>query len=133
MLDKKGYEEGEAVLRFKGNINDSNPAFRDFPLARINLAEHPIQKNKYRVWPLMNLSVAVDDIEFKTTHAVRGKDHRDNAERQKLIFKVTAKKLVDPQNVSFSEAKANGKILTLMTCWPAGTTLKRLIVTAELQ
>ena len=71
MLNKKGYKEGEAVVRFKSNINDPNPAMRDFPLARIDLHEHPIQKNKYRVWPLMNLSVAVDDMELKMTHIIR--------------------------------------------------------------
>lgn len=94
MLSKKGgFGEGEAVFRFKtpdeeGGMNHPNPAMRDFPLARINESSHPIQKKKYRVWPLMNLSVSVDDIELKMTHVIRGKDHMDNAERQKMIYKV---------------------------------------------
>ncbi len=92
MLDKKGYSEGGAVLRFKSNMKNKNPAMRDFPLARINLKEHPLQKKKYRVWPLMNLAVTVDDIELKMTHIIRGKDHRDNAERQRMIYKVLNKK-----------------------------------------
>jgi glutamyl-tRNA synthetase len=92
MLDKSGYKEGEAVVRFKSDIKDSNPAMRDFPLARIDLHEHPLQKNKYRVWPLMNLSVSVDDMELKMTHIIRGKDHMDNAKRQKLIFDIFNKK-----------------------------------------
>ena len=93
MLDKKkGYKEGEAVLRFKSSMQDPNPAMRDFPLARINEREHPRQKKKYRVWPLMNLVVPVDDIELKMTHIIRGKDHRDNAERQKKIFDALGKK-----------------------------------------
>jgi glutamyl-tRNA synthetase len=97
MIDKKGYKEGEAVLRFKtpnelGGIAHKNPAMRDFPLARINTKKHPRQGTKYRVWPLMNLSVSVDDIELKMTHMIRGKDHRDNAERQKMIFSVFNKK-----------------------------------------
>lgn len=86
MLDKKGYAQGEAVLRFKSNLQDKNPAMRDFPLARINLTKHPLQKNKYKVWPLMNLAVTVDDIEQDVTHVIRGKDHKDNAERQKMIY-----------------------------------------------
>ncbi len=85
--NKKGFCVGEAVLRFKSNMKHKNPAMRDFPLARINLTKHFRQKNKYRVWPLMNLAVAVDDIEMKMTHIIRAKDHRDNAERQKLIYK----------------------------------------------
>jgi len=92
MFVKKGFKQGEAVLRFKSNIKDKNPAMRDFPLARINESSHPLQKNKYRVWPLMNLSVTVDDIELKMTHIIRAKEHRDNAERQKMIYKILDKK-----------------------------------------
>lgn len=97
MLDKKGFKEGQAVLRFKTSekhkgMKNPNPALRDFPLARISEKVHPLQKKKYRVWPLMNLAVSVDDIELGMTHVIRGKDHRDNAERQKLIFEVFGKK-----------------------------------------
>jgi len=86
MLDKKGFKPGQAVLRFKSVMKNKNPAMRDFPLARINLEMHPRQGKKYRVWPLMNLAVAVDDIELKMTHIIRAKDHRDNALRQKKIY-----------------------------------------------
>jgi glutamyl-tRNA synthetase len=83
---KESYEQGEAVLRFKSGMKNKNPAFRDFPLARINLTKHPRQGKKYRVWPLMNLAVAVDDIDEGMTHIIRAKDHRDNAARQKMIY-----------------------------------------------
>jgi len=92
MLDIDGYDEGQAVLRFKSDIKDPNPAMRDFPLARINLKPHPRQGTKFRVWPLMNLAVTVDDLEYGMTHIIRGKDHKDNAERQKKIYKVLGKK-----------------------------------------
>lgn len=91
MLDQEGFKEGEAVLRFKSGMKDKNPAMRDFPLARINTTKHPLQKNKYKVWPLMNLAVTVDDIENNMTHVIRAKDHRDNAERQKKIYKILRK------------------------------------------
>ena len=95
MLDKssKGFKQGEAVIRFKSGMKNKNPAMRDFPLARINLTKHPRQGSKYKVWPLMNLAVAVDDIEMKTTHIIRAKDHRDNAKKQEMILKVLGKKL----------------------------------------
>ena len=93
MLSKTGYDEGEAVLRFKSGMQNANPAMRDFPLARINLTKHPLQGKKYRVWPLMNLAVTVDDIELKMTHIIRGKDHMDNAKRQELIYKALGKKI----------------------------------------
>jgi len=92
MLSKKGYKQGEVVLRFKSDLENKNPAMRDFPLARINIHKHPLQGSKYRVWPLMNLAVTADDLEMKMTHVIRGKEHRDNAERQKLIYKVLGKK-----------------------------------------
>jgi glutamyl-tRNA synthetase len=92
MLDKKGFKEGGAVLRFKSNVKDKNPAMRDFPLARINLTKHVRKGNKYRVWPLMNLAVSVDDIELKMTHIIRAKEHRDNARRQEKIYLIFGKK-----------------------------------------
>jgi glutamyl-tRNA synthetase len=92
MLDKKGFAEGKAVLRFKSDMKHKNPAMRDFPLARISETPHPRQGDKYRVLPLMNLSVVVDDMELKMTHIIRGKDHRDNAERQRMIFDIFKKK-----------------------------------------
>ena len=95
MLDKSnGFKQGDAVLRFKSEkgMKDKNPAMRDFPLARINETKHPLQGNKYKVWPLMNLAVAIDDVETKVTHVIRAKDHIDNAKRQEMIYKSLKKK-----------------------------------------
>ncbi|MCS7134371.1 MAG: glutamate--tRNA ligase family protein [Candidatus Pacearchaeota archaeon] len=86
------YKEGEAVLRFKSSMQLENPSLRDFPLARIIEKEHPRQGKKYRVWPLMSFSVAVDDIEYGITHVIRAKEHRDSAKRQEMIYKALGKK-----------------------------------------
>ncbi len=83
----KDYDDGDAVVRFKTDVAHPNPAMRDFPLLRINTSEHPRVGLKYRVWPLMNFSVAIDDMEMGITHAIRGKDHADNAKRQEMIHK----------------------------------------------
>lgn len=85
MFDKNGYQMGDVVARFKSDIKHPNPAMRDFPLLRINDTPHPRQSSKYRVWPLMNFSVAIDDMELGVTHTLRGKDHADNAKRQEMI------------------------------------------------
>ncbi len=87
MFSPEKCKEGDAVLRFKSSMQDKNPAMRDFPLVRINDSEHPRQKFKYRVWPLMNLCVTVDDIEAGMTHIIRAKDHADNAKRQEMMYK----------------------------------------------
>ena len=97
LMLEPGFGEGEAVLRFKSNIKDKNPAMRDFPLARINESAHPKTGNKYRVWPLMNLAVTVDDIELGMTHIIRGKDHKDNAKRQEKIYKALKKSTKFPE------------------------------------
>lgn len=83
----KDYKEGEAVLRIKTDIKHPNPAIRDWPAARIIVIPHPRQGKKYRVWPLMNLSVAIDDHELGITHAIRAKEHIDNEKRQLYIYK----------------------------------------------
>jgi len=80
------YEGGDAVLRIRSDLRHKNPALRDFPLARINTSEHPRVGRKYRVWPLMNLAVTVDDYESGLTHVIRAKDHLDNTRRQMYIY-----------------------------------------------
>lgn len=80
------FMEGEAVGRFKTDMQHKNPAMRDFPIFRINDEEHPKTGKEYRVWPLMNLSVAVDDMEYGMTHIIRAKEHADNAKKQEYIF-----------------------------------------------
>jgi len=86
------FAEGEAVVRIKTDIEHKNPALRDWPALRINEHEHPRTGTKQRVWPLMNFSVAVDDIELGVTHAIRAKEHMDNAIKQEYIYKYLGKK-----------------------------------------
>ena len=80
------YAEGEAVVRLKTDIKDKNPAMRDFGLMRIVEHVHPKTGKEQRVWPLMVFSVAVDDHEFGVTHVLNGKDHADNALKEKMIM-----------------------------------------------
>ena len=80
------YKVGDAVVRIKTDITDPNPALRDWPAFRINDKKHPRVGKKYRVWPLMNFSVAIDDMTLRVTHAIRAKEHMDNAKRQAYIF-----------------------------------------------
>lgn len=81
------YKEEQAVLRIKTDLEHENPAVREWPAFRICTAKHPRQGKKFRVWPLMNFSVAIDDMAQQTTHIIRGKDHIVNTERQRYIFK----------------------------------------------
>lgn len=68
------YAPGEAVLRLRTDLADPDPAFRDRVLFRISDIDHPRVGRKYRVWPLLEFSWAVDDVELGVTHILRGKD-----------------------------------------------------------
>jgi len=76
----------EASLIIKTNLKDPNPALRDYPILRIEDTPHPRCGTKYRVYPLMNFSVAVDDHLLGLTHVLRGKDHLNNTYRQNYIY-----------------------------------------------
>ena len=78
-------ENGIVVI--KTNLEDPNPALRDFVAFRIVDDPHPLQKSKYRLWPLYNFAVAIDDYRLGITHVLRGKDHLNNTEKQKWIYK----------------------------------------------
>ncbi|MDR2873478.1 MAG: glutamate--tRNA ligase [Methanobrevibacter sp.] len=80
-------EVGQAVLRIKADLNHENPAIRDWVAMRIVDESHPRFGNKYRVYPMMNFSVAIDDYLMGITHVLRGKDHLTNSEKQKYIYK----------------------------------------------
>lgn len=52
--------------------------------------------------------------------------------QKKYTYKVFDKKVVKPGYVSALETNNERKLMTLMTCWPVGTTLNRLLVLAEM-
>ena len=84
MLDH-GFLEGEASVRIKTDLNNPDPAMRDFPAFRIlDVPPHP--KVKAHVYPLMNFSVVADDHLLGVTHVIRGKDHIANTRRQQYIY-----------------------------------------------
>ncbi len=69
-----GFAPGEAVLRLRTDLADPDPAFRDRVLFRISDLDHPRVGRKYRVWPMLEFSWAVDDVELGVTHVLRGKE-----------------------------------------------------------
>jgi LPXTG-site transpeptidase (sortase) family protein len=52
--------------------------------------------------------------------------------QKKYKYRITTKKVVNPNDVWVLKNDESKKQLTLMTCWPIWTTLNRLILTAEL-
>lgn len=80
------FGQEEASLVVKTDLAHPNPAIRDFVALRIDETPHPRTGSKYRVYPLMNLAVAVDDHELDLSHVLRGKDHLNNTYRQEYVF-----------------------------------------------
>lgn len=52
---------------------------------------------------------------------------------KRYIYTVYDQKIVEPTDVGYLNIQSNFPQLTLQTCWPPGTTLKRLLVFARLQ
>ena len=67
---------GKAVLRIKTDMKHPDPAFRDRVIMRISDREHPRVGKKYKVWPMLDFSWAIDDYLLGVTHILRGKELR---------------------------------------------------------
>jgi sortase A len=52
-------------------------------------------------------------------------------DKNKFIYRVTDKKMVAEEQTQYMAGDPQKKTVTLMTCWPPGTTWKRLLVIAE--
>jgi glutamyl-tRNA synthetase len=83
------YEDQQAVLRIKTDIEHKDPALRDWGAFRIRKMSHPRPEigNKYIVWPLLDFAGAIEDHELGMTHIIRGKDLMDSEKRQGYIYK----------------------------------------------
>ena len=84
-----GYTEGQAVVRVKTDLDNPNPAIRDWPALRVIDTQkypHPRVGSKYIVWPLYNLAAGLDDHLMGMTHIIRGKEHYTNMVRQKYMY-----------------------------------------------
>jgi len=74
LMLKGKYKEGEATVRLKTDVQHPNPAFRDRVLLRVAGRKHPRVGKRYKVWPMLEFSWAVDDHLLGVTHILRGKD-----------------------------------------------------------
>ena len=73
------------ILRLKGDMCCDNTAMRDPTLFRIIDKPHPIQGDKYRVWPTYDFAGAVEDSISGVTHPFRTKE---DELRDECYFKI---------------------------------------------
>ena len=69
------YQQNEAIIRFKGNMQDDNTVLRDPTLFRIIEASHPLLGDKVQVWPTYDFAAPVEDSLDGVTHALRSKEY----------------------------------------------------------
>jgi len=79
---------GDFTLRLKTSMQDANPAFRDRVLFRISNEKHPKIGKKFRVWPMLEFSWAIDDYLLGITHILRGKDLMIESDMEKFIWDI---------------------------------------------
>lgn len=103
------YAEGTITVRVKTDLEHPDPAIRDFSIFRI-VDSPPHPRILAKVYPLMNLSVAVDDHENHMTHVIRGKDHIANTKRQEYIFDYLGWK--PPQYIHYGRMSISGVVLS---------------------
>jgi len=52
-------------------------------------------------------------------------------QNKRIVYNMIGKRIVEPSQVEYLTRKTNKEFLTLQTCWPAGTTLRRLLIFAQ--
>jgi glutamyl-tRNA synthetase len=112
MLDC-GYTEGQAVVRVKTDLENPNPAVRDWPALRVidtKKYPHPRVGSKYIVWPLYNLAAGIDDHLMGMTHIIRGKEHYTNMVRQKYMYQYLGWEY--PEAIHYGRLKITGADLS---------------------
>ncbi|MBD3312787.1 glutamate--tRNA ligase [archaeon] len=116
-----GYEAGGAVVRLKTDIKHKNPAFRDRVLFRISERRHERVGDKYHVWPMLEMSWAVDDMLLGVTHIIRGKELMIEGMMEEFIWDVLGYKdtpeiihhgLFQVKGAKISKSKARKEVMS---------------------
>ena len=68
------FKPGEAIVRFRGNMQADNAVMRDPVLLRIIDEKHYTQGDNFRIWPSYDFAVAIEDSIDGVTHAFRSKE-----------------------------------------------------------
>ena len=69
------FEEGDTVIRFRGDMKSDNTALRDPTILRIKNDKHYRQGNKYVVWPLYDFNTPINDYLHGITDVIRSKEY----------------------------------------------------------
>ena len=100
------YKPGEAIVRFRGDMESDNTVMRDPVLFRIIEGNHPLLMDKYRVWPNYDFAVAIEDSIDGVTHAFRTKEYEL---RNELYYAILDRlEMRKPKMLEFSRLEFEG-------------------------
>ncbi len=113
-------KEGSMALRIKTSMQHPNPAFRDRVLFRISDREHPRIGKKYRIWPLLEFSWAIDDYLLGISHVIRGKELMIESDMERFIWDIFKWKgpkllhtgLLQIEGIKLSKSKSKQEVLS---------------------
>ncbi len=105
MLNKE-FKKGEAILRFKGDMESLNTVMRDPTLFRIIDSTHYRQGDKYSAWPSYDFTVSILDSIEGVTHTLRTKEYEL---RRELFFELLdVFKLRKPELLEYARLSIKG-------------------------
>lgn len=84
-LGMSGMEEGSMALRLRGDVTSQNTAMRDPTLFRVIRHPHPVQGDKYTVWPVYDFACSIEDSILGVTHVLRSNEFALRIELQDYI------------------------------------------------
>ena len=100
------FKQGDAIVRFRGDMSSENTVMRDPVLFRIIETRHPLLADKYRVWPSYDFAVAIEDSIDGVTHAFRTKEYELRNELYYTILDIL--KMRKPKVMEFSRLGFEG-------------------------
>lgn len=95
--------EGVLSLRLKIDMSHTNAALRDPSIMRVIETSHCLQGDKYRVWPLYDFAVSIEDSELGITHVLRSEEFVQKVPLQNYIQEILG--LRSPRFIHFSRLR----------------------------
>ncbi|MFX1284114.1 MAG: glutamate--tRNA ligase [Promethearchaeota archaeon] len=95
--------EGVLALRLKIDMSHINAAMRDPSIMRVIESPHCLQGDKYRVWPLYDFAVSIEDSLLGITHVLRSEEFVQKVPLQNHIRDLL--KLRSPKFIHFSRLR----------------------------
>ena len=95
------YQEGDVVIRLIGDMTSSKEALHDPTIMRIVDHPHPRLGTKYRVYPLYDFAVSIEDADV--THVLRSEEFVPKIDLQNLVRGYLS--LPNPEFVHFSRLR----------------------------